>query len=428
MNRYIQYMYSYPHKTAYRPLHGIRLEDYLAPCKDMQNSLYFHVPFCEAKCGYCNLFSVTRKREADCDAYLDAMERQAEQIAHVLPCGMHFSDLTLGGGTPLYLNERQLQRIFSMARHYFGFRKGDGPILVETSPRQTTTEKLQLLKENGTTRISIGVQSFHANELHTLQRIHTPADAREALQRIRKVGFSCVNLDLIYGIPDQTEESLHRSLQEALTFAPEELFVYPLYIKKGTRLERAGATTSPHTYLLYRFVRDYLKKHGYQPSSMRRFAKATPARDTVTAPCGFDNTLSIGCGGRSYLSNLHTCTPYSISPSCCNTRLQEYMETTDFLTVPNGFLLSAEEMRRRYVIKNILFGTGIHLESYARQFHSDPRQDYPVLQDWQKQGYAVETSGCFGLTEEGFACSDFLGPMLISKEVSEKMKAWSEDL
>ena len=76
------------------------------------------------------------------------------------------------------------------------------------------------------------------------------------------------------------------------------------------------------------------------------------------------------------------------------------METTDFLTVPNGFLLSAEEMRRRYVIKNILFGTGIHLESYARQFHSDPRQDYPVLQDWQKQGYAVETSGCFGLTEE----------------------------
>ena len=259
MNRYIQYMYSYPHKTAYRPLHGIRLEDYLAPCKDMQNSLYFHVPFCEAKCGYCNLFSVTGKKEADCDAYLDAMERQAEQIAHVLPCGMHFSDLTLGGGTPLYLNERQLQRIFSMARHYFGFRKGDGPILVETSPRQTTTEKLQLLKENGTTRISIGVQSFHANELHALQRIHTPADAREALQRIRKVGFSCVNLDLIYGIPDQTEESLHGSLQEALTFAPEELFVYPLYIKKGTRLERAGATTSPHTYLLYRFVRDYLK-------------------------------------------------------------------------------------------------------------------------------------------------------------------------
>lgn len=427
MNRYIQYMYSYPHKTAYRPLHNVRLEDYLLQCKDTQNSLYFHIPFCQAKCGYCNLFSVTGKTEADCNAYLDAIERQAEQIARVLPNGMHFSDLTLGGGTPLYLTEKQLRRIFSMARDYFGFQKGDGPVIVETSPKQTTTEKLQLLKEEGTTRVSIGVQSFHAQELHTLQRIHTPEDARQALQHIRAMHFSCMNLDLIYGIPHQTEASLQASLQEALTFSPEELFVYPLYIKNGTRLDQKQMEPSKNTYALYRFVRDYLKKHGYTPYSMRRFLKTECAESNTAISCGFDNTLSIGCGGRSYLANLHTCTPYSVSPSCCNMRLQEYIETTDYLDVKNGYLLSEEEMRRRYVIKNILFGKGIDLEDYFKHFASDPRADYPILQEWQKQGYAEEKQPYFGLTEEGFACSDYLGPMLISKEVSEKMKAWSEN-
>ncbi|MGN0483918.1 MAG: STM4012 family radical SAM protein [Lachnospiraceae bacterium] len=426
MNRYIQYMYSYPHKTAYRPMKGVRMEEYLHLLKDTTNGLYFHIPFCQTKCGYCNLFSVTGKTESECDRYIDAMERQAAQISRTLPDGVSFSDLTIGGGTPLYLTEQQLQRIFSIADKYFGFSKGDGPVIVETSPKQTTLEKLQLLKAAGATRVSIGVQSFHAQELKKLQRIHTPEDAKMALKRIREMEFSCMNLDLIYGIPGQTAALLQESLEEAMRYHPEELFVYPLYIKQGTRLSKQQVKTAENTYELYLFVREFLKAHGYIPYSMRRFVKAETIGQNPAKSCGFENTISIGCGGRSYIGNLHTCTPYSVSEQCCNKHLQEYMDTEDYLQVTNGYLLSEEEMRRRYVIKHVLFGNGINQQEYRAAFGSAPCLDYPILRDWVRQGYAQENGIFLGLTEEGFACSDYLGPMLISEEVVEKMNAWEE--
>ena len=120
-NPYHQYMYSYPHKTAYDTLHDIRLEDYTGRLRDGDNSLYFHIPFCQYKCGYCNLFSVTGQPEQFMRDYVDAMERHGEQISGALPENIEFTDLTLGGGTPLMLTESLLRRVFWLAREYFGF-------------------------------------------------------------------------------------------------------------------------------------------------------------------------------------------------------------------------------------------------------------------------------------------------------------------
>lgn len=86
-NPYVQYMYSYPHKTAYGPLSEICLEDYIQRLAGGENSLYFHIPFCQSKCGYCNLFSVTGQPEDFMSAYVDAMEGQAEQLRSILPEG-----------------------------------------------------------------------------------------------------------------------------------------------------------------------------------------------------------------------------------------------------------------------------------------------------------------------------------------------------
>ena len=102
-NPYIQYMYSYPHKTAYHTLENIDLKKYLQKLAGRENSLYFHIPFCQYKCGYCNLFSVAGQPEQLMSEYVDAMERQAVQLSGALPEGAAFSDLTFGGGTPLLL-------------------------------------------------------------------------------------------------------------------------------------------------------------------------------------------------------------------------------------------------------------------------------------------------------------------------------------
>lgn len=469
---YIQYMYSYPHKLAYRVLPKLDLRDYIGRLSGGENSLYFHIPFCQYKCGYCNLFSLAGQNRQQMEAYLAALERHARQFAEIMPKDAAFSDLTLGGGTPLLLPENLLRKVFSIARDFFGIEAGKQAVVVETSPNQTTQEKLKILKEEGVKRLSIGVQSFKEAELLALHRFHTADAAKKALGLIQNTGFSCVNIDLIYGIPGQSMESLGDSLRQALEFAPEELFVYPLYVKPGTYLGRQGAECSGNAFELYQFARRFLLEAGYRPYSMRRFVREEEkasvrcfvreeeeqafvrrfvrkeeehafARRFVReeeehafvrrfvreegeqAPvslCGFGNTMSIGCGGRSYMGNLHFSAPYAVEPGQCRSILQSYIEQEDYRKITHGFLLSREEEKRRYVIRHVLFGRGVCLADYNLHFGSQAERDFPLLLDWVQAGYAVREEGFLSLTEKGFALSDFLGPQLISEEVRRLME------
>lgn len=410
MNPYIQYMYSYPHKTAYGPLTGVHLKDYAGRLSDSENSLYFHIPFCKSKCGYCNLFSVTGQKEAFMEKYVDAMERQVEQLLEVLPGDTRYMDLTLGGGTPLLLTEKQMERVFLLAEERMGFSGENGHTIVETSPGQTTKEKLYLLKEHHVTRVSMGVQSFQEEELKIMNRSHTAEQVERAMEQIRQVGFSCVNLDLIYGIPGQTRKSLVQSVDRALKWEPEELFVYPLYIREDTYLSRQAVKKPGDMYEMYLYIREYLKEKGYVPYSMRRFVKDGCVGSLGS--CGFGNTVAVGCGGRSYIGRLHFCAPFGVKQGDCMEILQQYMMQQDYLTVRHGYLLSAEEQKRRYVIKNILFGGGLSEEEYTNAFLGDVVKDFPVLQEWIQEDYAYRRQGKIILTETGFSLSDYLGPML----------------
>ncbi len=417
---YVQYMYSYPHKTAYRELTGIHLKDYVHKLSQQATSLYFHIPFCQSKCGYCNLFSVTGQRESFMTEYVNAMERHANQLSEVLPQEVYFSDLTLGGGTPLLLPEKQLERVFTIAENVLGFESTTNPVVVETSPTQTTKEKLEILKRHHVTRVSMGVQSFYDHELKLLNRAHCVAEVERAIALLKEADFPCLNLDLIYGIPGQTVEHLLSSAKRALSYEPEELFVYPLYIKEGTYLAKQGTLRPEDTYEMYVMLREYLKNEGYVPYSMRRFVKKGTANDIGS--CGFDSTLSIGCGGRSYVGNLHFSTPYAVRQSACMNIINAYIGEKEYLQVRHGYVLSEEEQRRRYVIKNILFGCGIDKKEYQQFFGGEPEQDYPELISWVKCGLAISGKERIHLTEEGFGQSDYLGPMLISDEVREKMQ------
>ncbi|MDO4326957.1 MAG: STM4012 family radical SAM protein [bacterium] len=434
MQRYIQYMYSYPHKTAYRPLEGISVKDYLRSLVGTRdNGLYFHIPFCEGKCGYCNLFSVTGQSENRMADYLNAMERQARQYSDLWKSSAEgvppvFSDFTVGGGTPLLLSPKQLVRMFELAGQYFAFAK-DLFTVVETSPNQTTREKLQIVKQFGTSRVSIGVQSFQEEELRTLHRCHTAARAKQALAWIKEAEFPCVNLDLIYGIPGQTPASLEESIKQALEFVPDEIFAYPLYVKEGVWLKNKAAIEEIDEELAgqeYELLRDMLREHGYRQDSMRRFVKKKVKKQDAWKECGFGNTVSIGCGGRSYIKDLHFCTPYAVQQPSCRSILQKYIENPldwDFFV---GYVLSFEEQRRRYVIKHLFFGAGLHKRAYHERFGAKPQEHFPILSDWIQAGYMRDAGGYLGVTEKGMAFSDALGPMLISEEVRGRMKSWRE--
>lgn len=432
MNRYVQYMYSYPHKTAYRPLENIDLRDYTVNLEGEGHGLYLHLPFCESKCGYCNLFSVAGCGRALMDAYLEGVLRQMRQYREILPGSTVFSDFTMGGGTPLLLNPGQLERMFRAVRTYMPLGEACS-IVIETAPKQTDREKAALLKELGVTRVSMGIQSFEEEELAWLGRHHDSRRAREAAELLVETGFDCVNFDFIYGLPGQTSESLLRSLRRAVSFSPEEIFLYPLYIKHGVRLERDGkkALLNPeHAYGLYQRGGAFLREQGYVQVSMRRFVKkGSGGVRTTFQECGFTGALSLGCGGRSYLGRLHTCTPYRITRQGALEEIEAFLKREDFLSVHHGILLSDEEIRRRYVIKHLLIRPGIPKGVYRQKFGREVTEEFPLLKTWMELGWLEEKSGLqeevfLGLTEEGLGLSDYMGPQLISEEVREKMSEW----
>lgn len=422
---YIQYMYSYPHKTAYQTLEQLDVRDYFSCLLSQENSLYLHIPFCQYKCGYCNLFSVAGAGEALMEEYINAIERQMKQYSEAMPKQVVFDDLTIGGGTPLLLPEELLERLFSLVQQYFSLKPG-ALVIMETSPNQTTDKKLRCIKELGVTRLSIGVQSFVEEELLLLCRQHSAVRAKQALEAIREVSFDTVNVDLIYGIPGQTVASMLYSLEQALLFEPEELFIYPLYIKQGTELWNRGVKRGNNAYECYHAVVERLQNAGYEQLSMRRFVKGKEARTLSTKPCGFSNTLSLGCGGRSYLGKLHFCTPYAVKRQYCMRELQSYIGQEDMTRITYGILLDDEEMKRRYVIKNLLYGRGIMEADYLAHYGETVTEAFSVLKEWEKKEYVSIKKGWVSLTALGRSYSDYLGPKLMSKEVEERMRTWRE--
>ena len=417
ISRYVSYMYSYPHKTAYRTLTPpVSLSPYLERLEGREASLYFHIPFCAHKCGYCNLFS-----QQCCDAerislYLHTMRRQAEQLS-VAAQALKFTSFAVGGGTPLILDEGQLEELFCLAE-LFGVHPSRVFTSVETSPEYTQKSVLRQLRARGVERLSMGVQSFNETELKKLKRRSGLGTVVGALENIVEAGFPQFNLDLIYGIEGQTVESFMRSLNTALTYRPNELFIYPLYVRPGTRID--VRSTDDIGYAIYKSARELLVGQGFVQTSMRRFVRRETTETEFS--CGDEVMLSCGAGGRSYLGNLHYATPYAVRQQAIADEIDHYIRTTDFMTAANGFLLSTEEMQIRFIIKNLMYHRGVDLAEYEKRFGEKP--DRNLFREFTDRGWIEETGRIVRLTEEGMAYSDSTGQAFISPAVRKLMSEY----
>ena len=145
---------------------------------------------------------------------------------------------------------------------------------METSPATAERDKLAMLRERGVTRISIGIQSFVDAELAGAARPQDRAEVDRALENLRDSRIPVLNIDLIYGLPGQTVPTWLASLREALAYAPEELYLYPLYVRPLTGLGRSGRAWDDQRLACYRSGRDLLLSEGYEQVSMRMFRDA----------------------------------------------------------------------------------------------------------------------------------------------------------
>lgn len=428
---YVSYTYAYPHKTAYRPFPTpLKLEQLWANEKRDALFLYLHIPFCEMRCGFCNLFTTVDTTASFAEGYLAALQRQAERVSMALG-EVSIARMAIGGGTPTYLATEHLARLFDLAERLFNVAPGSVPASVETSPLTATPAKLRLLRERGVDRISIGVQSFIEAEARAAGRSQQTAVVEQALAAIRKEPFPTLNIDLIYGLPGQTVASWLTSLQAALRYQPEELYLYPLYIRPLTGLARREAANSADDEDLrlacYREGRDYLLSLGYSQVSMRMFRAAHAPAETGPIYCVQDDGMvGLGCGARSYTRTHHYASEYAVGARGVRAILSEYiaMPPEAFDAAYYGFCLDDEEQRRRYVLKSLLEAGGLDLDHYRRRFDSDVLSDLPALRDLIGSGMAVIVENVMLLTAAGIERSDTIGPWFYSRQVKELMRGY----
>ncbi|MER6630261.1 STM4012 family radical SAM protein [Streptomyces sp. NPDC000987] len=433
---YQHYVYAYPHKTAYRALPDRPPLRSLWAAEDKRAlSLYLHIPFCEVRCGFCNLFTRIGAPDGLTGAYLDALARQADAVREALgdPADVRFATAAFGGGTPTFLTAAELERLCDIAEQRMGADLRAVPLSVEASPATATADRLAVLADRGTTRLSLGVQSFVDSEARSAVRPQRRSDVEAALARIRNTSVPVLNIDLIYGIDGQTERTWRQSLDAALAWRPEELYLYPLYVRPLTGLGRHRTAPGPdpawdeQRLRLYRAGRDHLLAHGYTQQSMRMFRRAdAPPQGADDHACQTDGMIGLGCGARSYTSTLHYSFDYAVGMHEIRGIIDSYVATTDFAHAEIGYRVDAHEARRRHLLQSLLQAGGLPAADYRARFGSAPADDFGAeLQRLADRGWLADTGPAhLRLTPEGLAHSDAIGPELFSPAIRAAMAAY----
>ncbi|MFK7776461.1 MAG: STM4012 family radical SAM protein [Saprospiraceae bacterium] len=419
-NIYQQYTYGYPHKHTYRFLDQAEELKTVWQKEDKSNLFaYLHIPFCEMRCGFCNLFTIANPKSGVGD-YLNALQREALDYQKSMD-EIEFEEYAIGGGTPTFLSVPELEKMLSIFKNDLGVNTLKKYGSIEASPKSISSEKIQLIEAYGINRISMGIQSWLEAETKLLGRPQSVQKVTQAVEAIKRSKVPEVNLDLIYGIHHQTKATWLYSLEKTIDYNPTEIFLYPLYTRPLTGLSKMQNEGEDNRLELFRIGREFLKANGYTQTSMRCFRKND-------APIIFNNyqsptngMIGIGAGARSYTKDLHYSTNYAVTRKATKAIIHDYSATKDFTKIKNGFYLNEEERMRRFLIKSLIDGGFLNPQEFKKQFGKDI-SEIDILDELFERKWLEEKNGFYQLNERGMELEDMIGPMFFSENVKKMMQ------
>lgn len=275
------------------------------PSKEIEScSIYVGIPFCKTICTYCD-FNVYAHLGKLFEGYVGALTKEIETVAHGLTPPPRALSLAFGGGTPSILPAPLLGKVLESVNSCFELAPGS-EVTLEANPGTVDLEKLTMLRAMGVNRLSLGVQSFDDTRLKALNRNHNSAQSQEAYHLAREAGFANINLDLIFGLPDQRLDDWAKSLDRALAWQPEHLSLYGLQVEKGTALERQiarGRVNSPDPDLaadMFCLAEEKLAAAGFEHYEISNYARpGFRSRHNLTYWLNLPY-LGFGAGAHSY--------------------------------------------------------------------------------------------------------------------------------
>lgn len=239
-------------------------------------ALYVHLPFCASRCLYCGCNATVTKRSEVVDRYLDRLETEISILSDSIGGAPRVAEMHWGGGTPNFLDDPQIERLFGMLRRAFPI-DARTECSVEADPRLVTRPQLDTFRQLGFTRISFGVQDLDPVVQHAIGRVQPESLVRHVVTQAREAGFSGINLDLIYGLPSQTADSFARTVEESLALSPDRVACFgyahvPWMRAHQKRIDESTLPRGPERFALFRDAVDRFIGAGYEWLGIDHFA------------------------------------------------------------------------------------------------------------------------------------------------------------
>ncbi len=380
-------------------------------------SLYVHLPFCEARCTYCGCTTIITHRRDVAARYLQYLEREIEMIAEALGNRRCVVQHHWGGGTPTYLSVEQIERLHATITRHFTIQP-DAELAIEIDPRVTTREQLRVLRTLGFNRLSMGVQDFTPDVQAAIGRRQSAALTRDLYDYARSIGFSAINLDLIYGLPRQTVATFTKTLATVAAMRPDRIAVYsyahvPWLQRHQSRIDQADLPSRDLKFELIGAAVDTFGHAGYLAIGMDHFAlpddelaiamrarrlhrnfmgyTTRPATDMVGA-----GLSAIGHVRGAFAQNVKKLPPYYAA-----------LDAGRF-PIDRGYALSADDRIRQFVITELMCNFVVDRREVEARFAIDFQQYFATEIDAMNgvggpvaDGLATLTKDALVVTPEG---------------------------
>ncbi len=359
---------SYP--TAVQFDEAFSLEDYKAAAQRSNDSgrglsLYFHIPFCDTVCFFCACNKVWTRDRSKAAPYLERLFKEIEMQSKLFDPQRKVEQLHWGGGTPTFINNDEMKQLMDKTRQHFNLYDDDsGEYSIEIDPREANRESVKLLRQLGFNRMSLGVQDFDPKVQKAVNRIQTQAETFEVLEGAREAGFMSVNIDLIYGLPLQTEKGFINTLDRVLEAEPDRFSIFnyahmPSMFPTQKKMNEADMPSSDEKLAILHATTERLLEAGYVYIGMDHFAKP----DDELAVAQRNETLYRNFQGYSTHAECDLVGMGATSISLINNTyaqnrkgLEEYYQAIDAgeFAVFRGVELSEDDELRRDVITRLI--------------------------------------------------------------------------
>ncbi len=379
-------------------------------------SLYFHIPFCDTVCFFCGCNKVSTKDRSRAQPYLERMHKELTLQSALFDDNRKVDQLHWGGGTPTFISHDEMRELMRVTREHFPLHDDDtGEYSIEIDPREATAETIDVLREIGFNRMSLGAQDFDPKVQIAVNRIQSEEETFATLNEARRVGFKSISIDLIYGLPHQTVESFAATVDKIIAAEPDRLSVFnyahlPEMFKPQRRINEADLPSPAEKLDILQNSNEQLSKAGYVYIGMDHFAKpddelAVAQRErtlyrnfqgySTHADCDLIGLgiTSIGKVGATYGQNIKG--------------LDEYYAAIDAgkLAIFRGLELDADDLLRREVISQLICHFSLIEADIEKQFGINFRdyfaQEMKQLEGLEKDGLLTIREGVISVLPVG---------------------------